>query len=77
MARNPQDRYPTAVAMKQDLDHPEAVQVTGRADRLVVPSPISGNLRRYRLVAISILVPIIIFAVAWVMTHYNVSIKAK
>ena len=77
MARNPQDRYPTALAMKQDLDHPEAVQVTGRANRLVVPNPISGNLRRYRLVAISILVPIIIFAVAWVMTHYNVSIKAK
>jgi serine/threonine-protein kinase len=77
MARNPQDRYQTALEMKQDLDHPESVALTGRADRLVTPNPISGNLRRYRLVAISIIIPIIVFAIAWVMTHYHISIKPK
>jgi serine/threonine-protein kinase len=69
MARNPQDRYPNALAMKQDLDHPQDVQLTGRVDRLVVPNPISGNLKRYRLVAICVAVPIIVFLVAFLATH--------
>jgi serine/threonine-protein kinase len=75
MARVPQDRYPTALAMKQDLDHPESVQVTGRADRLVRPNPISGNLRRYRLVAICVALPIIVFALTWFFTHFSIKPK--
>jgi serine/threonine protein phosphatase PrpC len=75
MARNPQDRYPTALAMKHDLDNPDSVEVTGRADRLVVPSPMTGNVKRYRLVAISIAIPLLIFAVAYFMSHFQ--IKAK
>lgn len=75
MARVPQDRYPTALAMKQELDHPESVQVTGRADRLVRPNPISGNLRRYRLVAICVALPIIVFALTWFFTHFSIKPK--
>ena len=34
MARNPHDRYATALEMKHELDHPDQVHVTGRVDRL-------------------------------------------
>jgi len=39
MERQPSKRYPTAVAMKEDLDHPGAVQLTGRCQRLLKPAP--------------------------------------
>ncbi len=78
MARDPQERYPTALAMKHDLDNPDAVQVTGRADRLVAPkSPASGNLKRYRLVALCIALPILIFFVVLFFSHHSISIQAK
>jgi serine/threonine-protein kinase len=75
MARNPQDRYATALEMKNELDHPEKVQVTGRCDRLVVPDPVTGNLKRYRLVAICILIPVLIFVGAWFFKHVSFSVK--
>jgi len=76
MARNPQDRYATALEMKNELDHPETVQVTGRCDRLVVPDPVSGNMKRYRLVAICVLIPVIIFLAAWLFRgHVSISVK--
>jgi serine/threonine-protein kinase len=71
MARNPQERYATAMDMKQELDHPETVQLTGRCDRLVTPNPVSGNLRRYRLVAFCVAIPILIFLVAWLRNHVS------
>jgi serine/threonine protein kinase len=76
MARNPEERYPTALAMKKDLDNPEAVEVTGRADRLVAPkSPASGNLKRYRLVAICIAVPLLVFVAFFFFTHFKIQAK--
>jgi serine/threonine protein kinase len=39
MERDPGKRYPTALAMKEDLDHPGKVQLTGRCHRLQPPSP--------------------------------------
>jgi serine/threonine-protein kinase len=69
MARDPQERYATALDMKHELDHPDQVHVTGRAERLVVPSPMSGNLRRYRLVAISAAIPILVFLAVWAHQH--------
>jgi serine/threonine-protein kinase len=38
LQRNPDDRYPTATAMKTELDAPEQVSVTGYCDRLKTPS---------------------------------------
>ncbi len=38
MEREPRKRYPSAAAMKADLDNPAAVQLTGRCDRLQKPS---------------------------------------
>ena len=76
MARNPQDRYATALEMKKELDHPETVQLTGRCDRLVVPDPMTGNMKRYRLVAICVIIPVIIFAAAWLFkSHVSISVK--
>jgi serine/threonine-protein kinase len=37
MQRDPADRYQSAAAMKAELDHPEAVRVTGYCDRLEPP----------------------------------------
>ena len=34
MERNPAERYPSAAAMKAELDDPEKVELTGRCDRL-------------------------------------------
>lgn len=39
MEREPGNRYPTASAMKAELDHPDIVQLTGRCDRLQAPAP--------------------------------------
>lgn len=75
MARLPQERYATALDMKQDLDHPDAVQVTGRADRLVTPSPASANWQRYRLVLISMAIPILVFAITWIWRHVHIQVK--
>ena len=38
MERDPGKRYPSALAMKEELDHPGAVLLTGRCHRLVRPS---------------------------------------
>ena len=75
MARHPPDRYPSALAMKHELDNPQAVQVTGRADRLVTPNPISGNLKRYRLVAICVALPLIVLAIALFFSHFRIMRK--
>jgi serine/threonine protein phosphatase PrpC len=72
MSRNPDDRYPDVMAMKHDLDHPESVQVTGRADRLVVPSVITGKWRRYTLIACAASVPLIFFGLMWCYHHIQI-----
>ncbi|MGD0541035.1 MAG: protein kinase [Tepidisphaeraceae bacterium] len=77
MARNPQERYASALQMKMELDHPETVQLTGRCDRLVVPNPLTGNVRRYLLVTICIAIPVLVMAAAWIYTHLNISVKVK
>jgi serine/threonine-protein kinase len=38
MERDPKKRYPSAAAMKEELDHPDRVQLTGRCQRLQTPS---------------------------------------
>src|ERR1700730_13896955 len=63
LARDPDDRYPTAAAMKAELVAPEGVQVTGRADRLKVPSLVSRHWRIARIVVIALIVPVLLFFV--------------
>jgi serine/threonine protein phosphatase PrpC len=77
MSRDPNDRYQTIMEMKHDLDNPDSVQVTGRADRLVTPKPMSGNLKRYRLVFLCVAIPILIFLVALFFAHHSIHIQSK
>jgi serine/threonine-protein kinase len=69
MSRNPQDRYPTAMKMKEDLDNPDAVQVTGRADRLVAPSLASASWRKFLMVGLPILLVVVVFLIALMAKH--------
>ena len=69
MARDPKDRYPTALAIKHDLDNPEAVQVTGRADRLVEPVAWKGGWTRLRWYVAAAAVPVLIFLVFFLKNH--------
>jgi serine/threonine protein phosphatase PrpC len=69
MSRNPQDRYESAMAMKQELDNPSSVQITGRADRLVMPSMGSSRWRKIRLFVLPIVVVILIFLFFILRTH--------
>jgi serine/threonine-protein kinase len=62
MARNPAERYANARLFKADLDNPSSVEVTGRADRLVVPSVMAAKSRMMLLYACCILGPILIVA---------------
>jgi serine/threonine-protein kinase len=67
MERDPFKRYHSAAEMKAELDHPESVRVTDRHKKLRRGVPWKRKLRRVRLVAITALVPIVLFLVFWLM----------
>ncbi len=66
MARDPNQRYATALAMKHDLDNPDAVQVTGRADRLVEPVAWRGRWARLKWYILAGVVPVLIILLFYV-----------
>jgi serine/threonine-protein kinase len=60
LQREPADRYPTAAAMKAELDTAEHVRVTGLADRLKKPTAWKpGFFRRPWFLAIALLGPLV------------------
>ncbi len=61
MERDPKNRYQSATAMKADLDNPAAVQLTGRCDRLQIPTPWKRGWKKALWIALAVTVPIIIF----------------
>ncbi len=70
MERDPANRYPSAAAMKQDLQEPDQVQVTGRAERLQTPKQWKNRWRsvgRYALVGVIALLVMALFA--WLVMH--------
>ncbi len=70
MEREPAERYPSAAAMKADLDAPERVHVTGRAQRLKVPGAAPRRWRFVRLVLLAALAPIaLFFLILFFLTH--------
>jgi serine/threonine protein phosphatase PrpC len=75
MARNPQDRYQTAMEMKNDLDHPDKVHVTGRASRLEAPAVWKSRWRGMRIAVIGIAIPVLALALYLIATHVNISWK--
>jgi serine/threonine protein kinase len=69
MARNPQDRYQTALDMKTDLDHPDQVHVTGRAQRLEAPAIWKSRWRGIRVAVFAVAIPVLIFLAIFVARH--------
>jgi len=67
MERDPMKRYSSAVAMKVDLDEPEAVPVTGRHHRLRRPSPWKRQFRLVRMYVIVGMLPVIAFLLLWLI----------
>jgi serine/threonine-protein kinase len=59
MARNPNERYASAAEMKEELDHLEKVQLTGRHERLQAPKPAGVAWQANRLLIIALLVPVV------------------
>jgi serine/threonine-protein kinase len=67
MERDPFKRYPSAAAMKQELDAPESVHVTGRDQRLQRAAPWKRRFRRVRMYVIATLLPVIAFLLLWLI----------
>ena len=77
MARNPQDRYQTALEFKNDLDHPEKVHVTGRASRLEAPAAWKGRWRSMRTVVIAIGVPLLVVLIFLAIRYVHIDVHIK
>jgi serine/threonine-protein kinase len=69
MEQNPLDRYPSAAAMKAELDKPEAVQVTGRSERLRPPVVWRTRWRAMRLTLVAVLIPVVVFGLLFLIAR--------
>jgi len=69
MERDPAERYVTVTGFKSDLDHPELVRLTGRADRLKPPKPWKSQWRRIRIVVIGVLAVLGFFSLMYIVSH--------
>jgi serine/threonine protein phosphatase PrpC len=68
MEQRPENRYVSAATMKAELDAPEKVEVTGRAERLRPPAEWKGG-RRYLWIIILALVPFAVFGLLYLIGH--------
>jgi serine/threonine-protein kinase len=69
MEREPHLRYPSADAMKAELDDLESVKVTGRSRHLQSPKIWKSHWRSARLIVVCVFLPLLLFAVALFVTH--------
>jgi len=60
MERDPGKRYPTAKAMKAELDDPGTVHVTGRCDRLQAPSELTSGGSKVRWIVLGVMIAVVI-----------------
>ena len=58
LERQPYDRYPSAAAMKAELEAPDSVPLTGRCDRLRPQAPWAHHWHSVRWIVLAILAPI-------------------
>ena len=75
LARDPGERYPNAMEMKQDLDHPDQVVVTGRANHLKAVEPWKGGWQRSKMMILAVGIPALAFLIWFLATKVNISIK--
>jgi serine/threonine-protein kinase len=66
MEQRPENRYSTAAEMKAELDSPEKVEVTGRAERLRPPAEWKGG-KRYLWIILLALVPVAVFGLLYLI----------
>ena len=72
LEREPARRYPSVVSMQAQLDLPDQVAVTGRAERAHSPAPWRVWLRQYRTIALALVVPVAVpVAVAVYLLLHN------
>ena len=69
MERDPEKRYPTAAAMKAELENPGGARLTGRCERLEFSTPWKRRWPKIRFVAFWITVPVaaqvLLFLLLW------------
>jgi serine/threonine protein kinase len=63
MEQDPSDRYRSAAEMKTEIDDPDSVTVTGRAERLQAPTPWKRSWTKHRSIIVSTLVLLVVLAV--------------
>ncbi|MBJ6725109.1 bifunctional protein-serine/threonine kinase/phosphatase [Geomesophilobacter sediminis] len=61
MEREPKHRYDSVATMRHELEHLEAVQLTGRCDRLKAPSPWKNGGRKIMWTAVGAVVVTLVF----------------
>jgi serine/threonine protein kinase len=71
LRRHPADRYPTAAALKADLDDIAGVRVSGLARRLVEVTPARKRLRLMRFVAITGVAPVAFLLAMFVLLWWS------
>jgi serine/threonine-protein kinase len=69
LERQPYDRYPSAAALKAELESPDAVQLTGRCDRLRPPDPWSHRWHAWRWFVLAVLAPVVVFGLMYFLAH--------
>jgi serine/threonine-protein kinase len=70
MERDPARRYPSAAAMKAELDDLAAVQLTGRCDRLQKPTAMTRGRVKTRWVILGSLIPVLVLILLlWLILH--------
>lgn len=74
MARRPEERYPSAAAMRAELDQPGQVDVTGRAARVVVPTPLKPRWKRLAPVFVISLAVLLVVAILFVRSHVKIEL---
>jgi serine/threonine-protein kinase len=61
MEREPGNRYPSAAAMKADLDNPASVHLTGRCDRLQETTAWKRGAKKALWITLAVSIPLVIF----------------
>jgi len=71
MEREPHRRYASAAAMKEELDNPESVKVTGRHKHLQAPKAWKTKWEGSKLIVLSVVGTILLFALMflWAWMH--------
>jgi serine/threonine protein phosphatase PrpC len=69
MEREPHKRYPSAAAMKAELDDPESIKITERHRQLTSPKAWKTRWQGSRLIVMSALLPLLLFGTALFFTR--------